>query len=329
MQFSASRKERLYGELEKLLRAGFSIDDAAKAVLEREPVPPARGYLESVRRGLDSGKTIGESVADAEVDLTPIEVSLVTAAERGGRIDEAYGHLSEYFGLMDRTRKRIRAGLVYPIILLHVAVILPTIPKAILADDPSPATRTIMATLLILYAIAGVAATVGTIVSRKAREDPGADRVLGSIPLVGKARRYLALSRFCHVFRIHLLAALPITTSLLASGESSQSGMLLKTAKKAAEKIEGGATLASAIQGGASIPAELASSLSTAELSGALDVDLGRWERVYRESSIEALDAVGGWFPKALYLLVVLYVGWQIVTMGLGYIGAIEGYLQP
>ncbi len=329
MQFTASRKERLYGELEKLLRAGFSIDDAARAILERKPAPPADRYLEGIRRGLASGQTVGEAVAGAGVDLTSLELSLVVAAERGGRMDEAYGRLSEYFGLMDRTRKRILSSLIYPVVLLHVAIILPAIPKAILAGDGGLALKSIFGTLLVVYSSAGIIAMIGRTLSLKAREDPGADRFLRAIPLLGGARRSLSLSRFCQVFRIHLLAALPITNCLRASGQSSQSGMVVEATENAARKIEGGASLATAIHGEPAFPAELASSLSTAELSGTLDVDLAKWERVYRESSVESLGAVSGWFPKVLYVLVVFYVCWQILTMGLGYLGALEDHLQP
>lgn len=328
MRFSASQKHHLYAEIAKLLRAGFSIDTAAATILKQRPAAASRRYLEGLRSGLAERQTIADAVRGTEVDLVPLEISIVEAGEKGGRLEESYDHLAGYFAMLDRARNRIRASLIYPLILLHAGIIIPAIPKAILAGDSGSGVRSILASLALLYVSTAVAVYLVIGLSRLARSNASVDRMLGAIPLAGKARRSLALGRFCKVFHIHLLAAFPISTGLRAAGAASQSGEMLLSTERVASEIEAGNSLGGAIRGERAFPPEFEASLNTAEVSGTLDTDLDRWARAYHESAVQALDAASGWFPKLVYVIVMLFVAWQILSIGLGYLGAIERAME-
>ena len=58
------------------------------------------------------------------------------------------------------------------------------------------------------------------------RTDPAIDWLLGRVPLVGKLRRNLALSRFCATYEMQLQAGINVYDSLRAAADASQSARI-------------------------------------------------------------------------------------------------------
>jgi type II secretory pathway component PulF len=68
--------------------------------------------------------------------------------------------------------------------------------------------------------------------------------------------------------------------------------------------------------------------LATGQESGKLDEMLSHLERHFFEESRRRLRAMAEWLPKLIYILVVLWVGWQILQMALGYGRMLSGALN-
>jgi type II secretory pathway component PulF len=320
--FGAAARAHIYNEFAKLVGAGFGIDKAAEAVLAQNPPRGLAAFAGSVKDGLDAGKSIAESVADAPLPISPLESRLIAAAEKGGRVEDGFAHLAHYFEIVDRNAQRIRTGLVYPVILLHLAVVLPAIPAAVAGGGWRGFATTVAVQLVVLYIAAAIGAVVFRRLAARAQTDPAPDRLLNRIPLVGAARRNSALSRFCKVFEIFVLAGQRTSEATSAAGQASGSGVLQAASHRVESSLADGNPLGPELLAyPEAFPNPLARSLATAEESGTLEKDLHRWASLFQTNADEAMTRLSDWGTKLIYAFAVIFVAWQVIRLFTGYLG--------
>ena len=146
-------KYLLYSELAKLSEAGFPINNAAEAILDTRPPSRQANFLKEIINGIESKKSLTETINSLSSKLSPLEISLINAGEKSGKIPEIFNHLSQYFNLKQSIQKKIKAGLIYPILLLHFGIILLALVKTAQSRDFVSEAMNVLTTLLIVYSI--------------------------------------------------------------------------------------------------------------------------------------------------------------------------------
>ena len=97
-----SEKATLYRELAKLTDADFHLDRSLAFLLGQNPSPQKRVFLEGLKRGLESGQSVAESIQTHTAGLVGgLEIALIEAGERSGQLANALNHLTRYFSAMD------------------------------------------------------------------------------------------------------------------------------------------------------------------------------------------------------------------------------------
>jgi type II secretory pathway component PulF len=307
---TTKQRAQLYHELGKLIGAGVHVDRSVELLLAQRPVASMRMWLEGLRRGLAARLSIAESVKQ-HTESVPMEVSLLAAGERGGRIEAAFEHLARYYELRQKSRDKAVGALVYPIILLHFGLVLPELPQVIMGDG---SIGRILLQLAIAWALL-LGLGFGAVAAVKlAATSPAADAFLNRIPLIGGVRRHWSLARFCQVFHTGLLAAFQMSENLKMAGTASQSAVLAHAGKDAAESIEGGQTLTASMKRTRAFPVVFMQSVATAEESGTLDREMERWAVAEAELASQAQDRLAEWVPRIFYVLVALYVAARILA---------------
>ncbi|MEM7147399.1 MAG: type II secretion system F family protein [Verrucomicrobiota bacterium] len=329
MKWTDGQRSILYSEIEKLVRSGFGVDRACRTLLKQEIPAGSKAFLEGMVDGLGRGESVTESAEGVRgVELTDLERSMIGAGERGGKLEQAFAHLSGYFGMLDKTRRRVRRAMIYPALLLHAGVLLPSIPKVIMAQGQVSFFQIAIVPLLVMYVVVFTGYLLVRGLMARGRTEAGADRLLRRVPLIGKARESLALSRFCRVFHMHLLAAINMSESVRAAGVASQSGLVMAGSRRVEDRVALGESLGHSMMDEGAFPVSFTTSINTAEESGSLDEELGRWAGLYRETAVEAMDAAGDWYPKVFYVVVVVLVAWQILSVAFGYGQLIQGTME-
>lgn len=318
----AAERASLYRELGKLIGADFHFDRSLELLLSQKPSAGKRVFLENMQRGLAEGWSIAESVRRLNADrVGGLELSLIEAGEKSGRLAESMNHLAEYFDAEERGMKQARAAMIYPLVLVHLGVVLPEIPKAILSGE-NPVMK-IGLTLLALWIVILGGGVVWRWLSAQAVTHAGMDRLLNGLPVVGKVRGHWALARFAQVFHSGLLAALRMSECARMAGAASQSGSMRAGALKAGEKIEEGESLSLSLAEGGGFPGMFVNGVATAEEAGTLDREMQRWAVAELESAKAALSRAATVLPMVGYGLVVVYVVWRIFEMAAGYYSGI------
>ena len=333
MRFSQYDKFLFYEELAKLTGAGFSMVEAANSMLENGVPPAQSAYLNGLKSGVDGRMTVAGAIDSLhELPITPLEKSVIEAAERGGKLPEGFAHLAAYFDMAYRAARQIRRKMIYPIVLLNFALFLPILVSVVLAVvNGQPLVAVLTKSTLLVIAIYGLIAALwfaGRSLHRKSSNSSQADRLLRKLPMVGKMREALAMSRFCKVFEIFLLSGQRIDVGLHAAADASQSALLVDAIRsRVSPGLEQGARVGPLLPRNVFPPA-FARSYASAEESGTLDRDMARWSEVYQDEAVSRMQALADWAPRMFYTLIAAFAVVQIFLLYNKYLKAVTSLLD-
>lgn len=319
MSLSTKDKVRLYTEFANYIRAGFGIDQALRSLVDQSPAPARREFLENVRRSIRQGSTFSQAIESANGGVSSMELAVIRPAELAGMLDQAFDYLAEHFRALSKTRRDIKVSLIYPALLVHMAILLPTIPRYLMSQDFPREVSVTVVQLLIAYGIAAFLTFGLTGLVKLARTRTGADRCVRLLPLIGAARKSMALQRFCSVFQMSIECGQKISAGAAAGGQASESAIVHTAANQLANTARGGSPIGSEILAlESAFPRELGTSIVQAEQTGLLSEELARWANLYRQRVDDQLRLIAFWTPKILFFFVAIFVAWQIIGMFLG-----------
>lgn len=319
-------KQQFYMEMAKLLGAGFDIRKAA-GVMESNRLPAAQVLLlRDLKEGLDAGESITDAFSRDAGAVSGLERSMIAAGERGGKLAPAFQHLADYFAMVASARREMIKGMIYPMIVLHLGVLIGTIPISITGEAPNAGevAGNFAMSLLVLYLGAAVLFFLGRMVLQMAPDSPRLDAAIHRIPWIGKARKHMAMARFCKVYHACLLAGISMVETVRVSADSSQSGELRRAGRRVADVAKEGNSLGPAFMGEAAFPADFSRSYAIGEEAGTLDTDLGNWARLFQEKAEGAMKTASEMVPKVLYFCIMAFVAWKIIGFFTGYYSALD-----
>ena len=322
MGFSVAQKHLFYTEIAKLLEAGFGIREAGRAMLDTRPPGVQADLLRRMDADLEAGKSIAESFGPGVI--TPLERSIIGAGERGGRMAPAFQHLADYFGMLASARREALGAMVYPAFLLHLGLFVGVLaPGMIRGESFAEMVRDFVPTLLALYAGGFVLWLGMKALLRNAGGSRVLDGLLRRIPVLGGARRAMAMARFTKVYHTCLLAGLSMQETVETACEAAHSATIRDAGKQLAQALKGGGPLGPTMMSCGAFPSAFARSYATAEEAGSLDKDLARWAAVYQEDAARGAKSTAGVVSKGVYVAVLLFIAWTVIS------SYNDVYLQP
>ena len=316
----ARHKQLFYMEMAKLLEAGFDIRKAAVVLTDTKLPAPQAALLKDLHAGLESGQSIAEAFATDRQNITELERNIIGAGERGGKLAAAFQHLASYFGMIATTQDAAIRALIYPLVVLHFGIVLAVVPPAMMKETPLPEMfMQLGLTLLVVYLVAAVLVLVVRAILKRAPENAAIDRLVNRIPWIGKARKNLAMARFCKVYQSCLLAGISMAETVRLASDAAQSGVIREVGTRLAVATKAGDALGPRFMAESAFPKAFARSYATGEEAGSLDKDMANWANVFQADAELAARTASVVLPKLLYFLILLFVAWRIVGFFLGY----------
>jgi general secretion pathway protein F len=109
-------------ELATLLRAGLTLDRALELLISLAPSLPVALMLQGIRDDVRGGTSLSQAL-DARRDVfSRFYVNIVRAGEAGGALGTVLARLAETMERNKELRESVRSALIYPTILVFVAV---------------------------------------------------------------------------------------------------------------------------------------------------------------------------------------------------------------
>ena len=318
------KRAELYHTLGVLLSAGLTAPQALEQLHSSPPSRSLRAPIGRLQQSLREGASVGDAVAGLGGWMPAFDIALVNAGDRSGRLDACFKLLAGYYEERSKMARKMIADLLYPVFLFHFAVIV-----FAFIDFLQPGHGLarflciVLGILLPIYAIAGLLIFAGQ--GRHGEKwRSGVETVLRRIPLLGAARRCLALARLAAALEALLNAGVIITSAWELAVAASGSPALGRAVRGWKEAVESGATPAELIKASPEFPEMFASLYATGEISGQLDETLGRLHRHYQEEGDGKMRLISEWSPKLVYYLVMLLIAWKIVSYYIGYFHQLE-----
>jgi type II secretory pathway component PulF len=321
-------------QLGNLLAAGVPMSRAL-GILSREASRVASKKLWAVVHDQVAG---GMSLADAlslhPRAFSPIYVAMVRAGETGGFLDIVLEQIATFRAREADLKGRVKAALVYPIILAVLAagimIFLLTffIPRfsqmfAEFGGSLPALTRYIVTAseILVTYwfvLVLGLALLVFAI-QRMLASDEGRRSMEGLVlrlPLFGTGMARFALVRFCRMLGTLVGAGVPLIASLRVAKEAIGNQVLADAVTDATDRVQKGQPLARSLETCRLLfPASVIEMVSVAEESGRLDQELVRLAGAYEQELDRHLKMMVTLVEPALLFLMAVLVGTVVIGM--------------
>jgi type II secretory pathway component PulF len=319
-----TQRAELFQQLAQLTSAGIPI---VRALEQIKRSPPARSFRAPLQRLLDElakGATLAESLQSLDW-LPAFDLALIGAGEQSGRLDICFRLLADYYNDRARVIKQVISQLIYPVGLIHLAAIIFLIVLPYAASQFNASlTLLIVKAALILSPLYGAVALLIYATQSKHGENwrAGIEAFLRLVPILGKARHYLALSRLAAALESLISAGVNIFESWDLAATASGSPALRRAVAAWKPQVVAGQMPSEAVRRCPQFPETFANLYASGEVSGKLDESLRHLNQLYNEEGSRKLNAFAAWMPRLVYLLVMLIVAYKVIQFWNGIYGS-------
>lgn len=304
-----------------LVGARISISDGLLSIAEQEDDPRVRQLARDIAAGVESGSSIAESMAAHQAVLGDVVIETVRAAERSGSLTKILDDLSQMLEREQAVRAQVRGAMMYPacvmgVLVLAVAflvgVVIPRFARMYESRgiDLPLLTKIVLGIGESMHNLwwAWLAGIVGIFLTAKILRTKPAGKVLiesilARLPVVGSARRSLAIGRFCRVMGVSVGAGLGLIECVELAGRASGRQTVAQDAEKIIIRIRSGETMRSVLPHCESMTPLARRMLASGEESGEVP---RMCELVARQSERETSELIKGAATAIEPILVVL-----------------------
>ena len=317
------RRAELYHQLGVLLSAGLTIHQGLEQLKKN---PPDRGLRQKISEWLDflrDGCTVTDAVRRMGQWMPSFDLALIEAGEQSGRLDASFKLLAMHYEERARMVKQTISDLLYPLFTLHMALVVFPFVTFVTTGNTTRFVLTVFGVLIPLYAF--VFFLIFACQGRRGENWRALlERIFRFVPVLGTARRELALSRLAAALEALLNAGVPIVGAWELAATASGSPALRHLVLGWRPKLENGSTPAELVSESSEFPTVFNNLYHTGEISGQLDQTLLRLRTLYHEEGIRHMRLAARWGPQIVYFAVAIYVGFKVITYYTGYFKMID-----
>lgn len=280
-------------QLSVLLASAIPIEQALNAVAKQSEKPHIKALNLAVRSKVLEGYSLSKALDEAG-NFPQIYTATISAGERSGHLDLILNQLADYTENRFAMQKKIQGALVYPIILLIMAIavvvglmtiVVPKIVKVFEQSEQAlPTITQVVLTLsnlltqwwwLVLAVVSGGLILLIKFIKTTAGRATF-DALVLRLPIFGKLSRNLNASRFASTLSILVRSGVPLVDALKIGGAVMSNVHIKENIDKACEKVIEGASLSSQLEKSNYFPPMMVQMIKSGENSGELDNMLAR-----------------------------------------------------
>jgi type IV pilus assembly protein PilC len=295
-------------ELATLLKAGMPLVQSLDLLKRRVTSPVFQGVLNDIHEKVRSGTALSDAFAAAG-DLFPrVYTASLLAGERSGNLDAVLRRYVEYTKIIQTVKRKTISALVYPIILITLALVLVSIivlmvfPAfsdfyATFGADLPLITRIIVrisefvrSQFLLILVATGITAAVVISWARRPGQKARFDHVLLGVPVLGQVARKFATSQMARTLATLLGGGLPLVNALDIAAKSVGNRFMAQQLDIVSARVREGESFAAALDARKAFPDVAVKMAEVGESTGALQDMLNTVADFYDEEISTTMD---------------------------------------
>ncbi|MHC4470220.1 MAG: type II secretion system F family protein [Planctomycetota bacterium] len=312
---SKKTQEQFYFQLSTMLSSGVPIKQALTTLAEQHGGRKA-AVFGGMSEGIAQGMFLSETMKRRPEVFDSLAQTLVKTGEMTGRLDENLARMGRYLERFRRVRSRMITALIYPLIILHAAVLIPNL-LVLVKAGVMPYITTCAKTLIPLYLIVGFFWLVHQLL--KVTRFYG--EFLLSLFIFGTVVKKTALARFSRSMASLYEGGVSFPKALEVAGEATGNGALREQFREVSQVVQTGVGLAEALEKVRHVPVLVKDMVRTGEHTGRLEETLRKVADYYEHEAETTVDRLARIIPVVLYLMIMGYIAWMIISFYLNYYG--------
>jgi len=275
-------------ELATLLRAGMPLVQSLDLLRSRVTSPTFRRVLDDVHEKVRAGSALSDAFATHADQFPRVYTASLLAGERSGNLDAVLRRYVEYTKIIANVKRKTVSALVYPAILISLALVLvaiivlkvvpafadfygsfgadlPLITKVILRVSDLVRSQFI----LIIAGMVGAVVVALTWV-RQPGQKARFDHLILGVPGIGPVARKFATSQMSRTLATLLGGGLPLVNALDISAKSIGNQFMAQQLEVVGSRVREGASFASALEARGVFPDVAVKMAEVGESTGAL-----------------------------------------------------------
>lgn len=305
----------LFAHLEAMERAGVPID---RALASLNLGGRHEAAVKRLRQMVGNGRDLASSGQLSGV-FTPLESSLIRAAQEAGALAHTYEQLAQRYDAQARHAAELVSRLLLPAGVLLLALAVKPLPSLLGGDLSGVGYLTaVLLPLLWLSALLWGARALWRRWQQRSTDQPGTlDDLLLALPVLGSLQRRADLRNFCDSLGLLLEAGMPVLDALPRACSAVSNARLRRDFATLAPRVAAGQSLVRAFDG-LSLPgkAMLIGVLNTGEATGRPGEALLRFARLQAQQLAASQQALASWGPRLFYLAVAGWMAYGLLAGG-------------
>jgi len=302
-----------YRQLATLLDAGVQPGRALQILIDQRS-GPARKVALKMQAAVREGHSFAECCRQSPGVFPPLHVLLIEAGELSGRLDVMLVRLADTLDQAARLRGELVTRLLYPALVLHVAVGVQAIVKLFL-ESGMAALRQAALGFGLIYGCALAIWLAWKLIQRVPALHLFVSAVAYYTPVLHGVLHSIGTARFARTCEALYHAGIPMPKTIQTAAEASGNIVLQRQILRAVPIVREGGNAAEALSSTGAFSPTVASMLHTGSESGRLDAMLLRIADQAELQANTSLERLGKVIPVILYLFVAAWVAYLIYDL--------------
>jgi type IV pilus assembly protein PilC len=332
-------------QLSTMINAGVPLVRSLATLLQQTENKALKTVLVAISKDVESGLSLGDSLAKHPTTFSPIYINMVRAGEAGGILDDILNKLAIQQEKDARIRAKVKSASTYPIILLTITIgaffaltifVIPKIGKMIqdLAGEDTklpPQTQIMLAISDFMknrwYILIAVAVITIFIYKRYTATEKGKfqkDYILLKIPVIKVVITKVAIARFSRIFASLMAAGVSVLETLEVTGNAIGNKVIERELTIAAKAVKNGQQLSQPLSESKYFPPIVSQMLAIGEETGQSETILLKVADFYEEE----VDAVVDGMSSIIEPVMIAVMGGMVGLIAASVIGPISSLAQ-
>lgn len=317
-----------------MVDAGVSLVRALDVLGEQTQSPKLKRIIREIQVEVEGGQTLSKSMAKYPKVFSNLFVGLIRAGEVGGVLEEALQRLSHFLEKDMELRRKVKAAMTYPVIVLVVAVLIVLglctfiVPKFIdlfkdlgvkelpwmtqvLVDFSNFLKEKWWVAALILIVIWFSIKFAGT--TKLGRRV--IDRLKLKVPVFGPLGHKICLARFSRTLSTLLVSGVPILQAMETVAGTIGNEIIAEAIMNARARIREGERINEPLEKSKMFPPMVVHMISIGEESGALDQMLSKVAEFYEGEVDATLASLAAAIEPVMIVILGFCVGFIVIAM--------------